>query len=70
MIAPQSPSAQVFIPTEPMLRADMASQRLAAIAAIQAHHIVLMNRSPYRHCGNQNFLGDNGLSKLTERLMH
>jgi len=70
VIAPKSPSAQVFIPTEPVPRADMPSQRLAAIAAIQAHHIFLMNRSPYRHCGNQNFLGDNGLSKLTERLMH
>jgi hypothetical protein len=29
-----------------------------------------MNWSPYRHSGNQNFLGLNGLSKLTECLMH
>jgi hypothetical protein len=70
MIAPQSPSAQVFIPTEPMSRADVPSQRLGAIATIEAGYVILMNGSPYRHCGNQNFLGSNGLSKLPERLMH
>jgi hypothetical protein len=53
-----------------------ASPIAGAVAAsspyspIQAHHVVLPNGSAYRHGGNQNFLGPNGLSKLTERLMH
>jgi hypothetical protein len=70
MITPQSPTLQVFVPTEPVSRADVPSQCLAPIAAIQAHHVVLMNRSPHRHSGNQNFLGRNGLYKLTERLIY
>jgi hypothetical protein len=69
MIAPQSPTAQVFVPIEPMSRANVPSQRLAPIATFEADHVILMNRSPYRHCGNQNFFGRNGLSKLSERLM-
>jgi hypothetical protein len=69
MIAPQSPTLQVFIPIEPVLRADVPSQRLAPIATIEAHHVILMNGSPYRHCGNQNFLGRNGLSNLTDSSM-
>jgi len=70
MIAPQSPSLQVFIRIEPVPRADVPSKHLRPIATIEAHHVVLMNRSPYRHGGNQNFLGLNGLSKLTERLIN
>ena len=53
-----------------MPRAYVPSQRLAPIAAIQANHVILMNGSSHRHRGNQNFLGRNGLSKLTERLIH
>jgi hypothetical protein len=48
----------------------MPSQCLSLIAAIQAHHVILMNGSPHRYSGNQNFLGRNGLSKLTERLIN
>src|SRR5258708_20284134 len=70
MIAPQSPTLQVFVPVEPVLGADVASERLAPIAAIQAHHVVLMNGSPYRHGGNQNFLCLNGLSEGTQRMMN
>ena len=73
MIAPQSPTLPVFVPIEPVPRADMPSKRLAPIAAIQAHHVVLMNGSPHRHGRGKNFLGLNGLSKLTElteRLIH
>ena len=43
---------------------------LAPIAALQAHNVVLTNGSPHRYSGNQNFLGRNGLSKLTERLIN
>jgi len=70
MIAPQSPTLQVIIAIEPVSRADVPAQRLSPLATIQAPHIVLMNRSPNRHGGNQNFLGLNGLSKLTERLIN
>ena len=70
MLAPQCPTLQVFIPAQAMQRADVPSQCLAPIAAIQAHHVILMNGSPHRYCGNQNFLGLNGLSNLTERLIH
>jgi hypothetical protein len=48
----------------------MPSQCLAPIAAIQAHHIVMMNGSPHRYSRCENFLGLNGLSKLTERLIN
>ena len=70
MIVPQPPTLQVFIPVEPVAGADVPSQCLSLIAAIQAHHVILMNGSPHRYSGNQNFLGRNGLSKLTERLIN
>jgi hypothetical protein len=70
MIAPQSPSLQVFVPIEPVSRADVPSQRLAPIATIEAHHVILMNGSPHRHGRGKNFLGLNGLSKVTERLIY
>jgi hypothetical protein len=69
MIAPQSPTLPVFVPIEPVPRADMPSKRLPPVAAIQANHVILMNGSPYRHGGNQNFLGRNGLSNLTDSSM-
>ena len=70
MIAPQPPAPQVFIPIEPVARADVPSQRLAPIAAIQAHHIVVMNGSPHRYSRCENFLCLNGLSELTQRVMN
>ena len=70
MIAPQSPSAQVFIPIESVLGADVPSERLGPIATIEAHHVILMNGSPHRHGRSKNFLGLNGLSKLTERVIY
>jgi len=48
----------------------MPSQCLAPIAAIQAHHVVLMNGSPHRHGRGKNFCGLNRLSKLSERVVH
>jgi hypothetical protein len=70
MIAPQSPSAQVLIPIESVLSADVPPQRLGPIATFEAHHVILTNGSPYRHGGNQNFLGRIGLSELTQRVMN
>jgi hypothetical protein len=69
MIAPQSPTLQVFVPIEPVLGADVAPESLGPIATIEAYHVILMNGSPYRHGGNQNFLGRNGLSKLSDSSM-
>ena len=70
MIAPQSPTAQVFVPIEPMARADVPSKHLRPIATIEAHHVILMNGSPHRHDRGKNFVGLSGLPKLTERLIY
>jgi hypothetical protein len=70
MIDPQSPTLQVFISSQAMSGADVPSQRLATIATIQAHHVILMNRSPHRYGRGTNFFRLTWLSKLTERLMH
>ena len=69
MIAPQSPSLQVFVPVECVSRADMASQCLAAIAAIHADDIIVVHRSPYRYGRCENFLFSNGLPEVTQRVM-
>jgi hypothetical protein len=70
MIAPQPPAPHVFIPIEPVARADVPSQRLAPVAAIQANDIIVVHGSPHRHGGNQNFLCLNGLSEVTQRVMN
>jgi hypothetical protein len=70
MIAPQSPSFQVFIPIERVLRADMASQCLAAIAAIHANDIIVVHRSPHRYGRCENLLCWNRLPELTQRVMN
>ena len=69
MIAPQSPSLQVFVPIERVSRADMASQCLAAIAAIHADDIIVVHRSPYRYGRCEN-LCLHGLSEVTQRVMN
>ena len=70
MIAPQSPSLQVFVPIERVLRADMASQCLAAIAAIHADDIIVVHGSSYRYGRCENFLCLNGLSEVSQRVMN
>ena len=70
MIASQPPPPSVFIRAQAMASADVAAECLAPIAAIQANHVILMNGSPYRHGGNQNFLCLNGLSELTQRMIN
>jgi hypothetical protein len=70
MIASQSPTLQVFLPVEPVSRADVPSQRFSSVAAVQANHIVPLHGSPHRYSRDKNFFERNGLSKLTERLMH
>jgi hypothetical protein len=70
MIAPQSPTLQIFITAQPMSRCDVPSQCLAAIAAIQANDIIVLHGSPHRYSRDTSFLWLNGLSKLTERLVN
>jgi len=70
MIAAQAPPLEVFVPIKPVPRADVPSQRLPPVAAIQAYHVLVMNGSPHRHGGNTNFLGLNRLSKLSQGAVH
>jgi hypothetical protein len=70
MIASQPPSLPVFIPGEAVANADVPSQCLAAIAAIEANHVVMAYRLPDRHSRSQNLRWLNLLSKLTERPMY
>ena len=66
----QSPAVQIVVPTQSMPCCDMPVQGLTRVAAIQANHIVVAHRLPHRHRGTENFLGLNGLCKLTEGSMY
>ena len=70
MIAPQSPSLQVFVTIERVLRADMASEHFSSIATIQANDIIVVHGSPHRYSRCENFLCLNGLSEVTQRVMN
>jgi hypothetical protein len=70
MMAPQSPSLQVFVDIERVLRADMTSEHFSSVAAIQANHIILVHGSPHRYSRCENFLCLNGLSEVTQRVMN
>jgi hypothetical protein len=70
MIAPQTPPLPVFIPVQAMADADMPSQHLAAVAAIETNHVVMAYRLFHRHGRSQNLCWLNLLSKLTERPMY
>ena len=50
--------------------ADVPSQRFAAVATIQANHIVMMYGSPHWHRRTKDFLGLNGLSKTAKGSMY
>jgi hypothetical protein len=70
MIAPQSPSLQVFVLIECMSRADVPLQHFPSIATIQANDIIVMHGSPHRYSRCENFLCLNGLSEATQRVMN
>ena len=70
MIAPQSPSLQVFVPIECVSRADVTLEHFSSVAAIQANHIILVHGSPHRYSRRENFLCLNGLSEETQRVMN
>jgi hypothetical protein len=68
MIAPQSPSLQVFVLIERVSRADVALEHLSSIATIQANDIIVLHGSPHRYSRCANFLCMNGLSEATQRV--
>jgi hypothetical protein len=68
MIAPQSPSLQVFVPIERVSRADMPLEHFSSIATIQANDIIVVHGSPHRYSRGENFLCLNGLSEVTQRV--
>src|ERR1700746_1920559 len=70
MIAPQSPSLQVFVLIERVSRADVALEHFSSISTIQANHIILVHGSPHRYSRGENFLCWNGLPELTQRVMN
>ena len=70
MIAAQTPPPPIFISIQTVADAEVPSQRLAAVAAIETNHIVMAYRLPDRHSRSQNFFRLNLLSKLTERPMY
>ena len=70
MIAPQSPSLQVFVPIERVSRADVPLEHFSSISTIQANHIILVHGSPHQYSRCENFLCLNGLSEVTQRAMN
>jgi hypothetical protein len=70
MIAPQSPSLQVFVLIERVSRADVPLQHFSSIATIQANDIIVVHGSPHRYSRCENFLCLNGLSEVTQRVMN
>ena len=70
MIAPQSPSLQVFVLIERVSRADMPLEHFSSIATIQANDIIVVYGSPHRYSRCENFLCLNGLSEVTQRVMN
>ena len=70
MTAPQSPPLAVFIAAQTVPGADMPSQRLPAIAAIETDHIVPVHGTTHGYSGSQNFFGLTWPSKLSQRSMN
>ena len=70
MIAPQSPSLQVFVLIERVSRADVPLEHFSSIATIQANDIIVVHGSPHRYSRCENFLCLNGLSEVNQRVMN
>jgi hypothetical protein len=70
MIAPQPPTLAVFISAQAMPGADMPSQRLPPVAAIEANHVVPVNGPSRRDSGSENLVWFGRLSKQTDRPMN
>ena len=70
MVAPQTPALPIFIPGQAVAHADMAAERLAPVAAIQADHPILTHRSPHRYRRSQRHLGRIGPFSLSQGSMY
>jgi len=70
MIAAQPPPLAVLIWAQTVPGADMSSQRLSAVAAIETDHIISAHGAPYRDSGSENLLWFRRLSKLSKRSMN
>jgi|HubBroStandDraft_6_1064221.scaffolds.fasta_scaffold83442_4 hypothetical protein len=70
MIAPQSPSLQVFVAIESVSRCEMASEHFSSVATIQANDVIVVHGSPHRYSRCENFLCLNRLSEVTQRVMN
>ena len=70
MIAPQAPPLLVFFPAQAVAGADVPSQRLAPVAAIETSHIVPVHGSSHRDGRSPNLFRLIRLSKLTDRPMN
>jgi hypothetical protein len=70
MTAPQTPPLPVFIPGQTVPGADVPSQRLAPVAAIETSHIVAVDGPSHRHSGSENLVWFGRLSNLTDRPMN
>jgi hypothetical protein len=70
MIAPQSPSLQVFVSIERVSRADMPLEHFSYIATIQTNDIIVVHGSSHRYGRCENILCLNGLSEVTQRVMN
>ena len=69
MIAQQPPPPPIFVAGEAVATADVAAQRLAAVAAIETNHVVVAYRLSHRHGRITDFLRLGRLPKSTERSM-
>jgi hypothetical protein len=70
MIAPQSPSLPVFISAQAVAGADMPSQRLPSVAAIETSHTVSLDGPSHGHSGSETLVRLGRLSNLTDRPMN
>jgi hypothetical protein len=70
MIAPQSPSLQIGIPSHIVSLGDVPPQRLSSVATIQANHIIVVHGSPHRYSRCESFLCLYGLSEAVKRVMN
>jgi hypothetical protein len=70
MVAPQPPPLPVFFPAQAVAGADVPSQSLAPVAAIETSHMVAVDGPSHRHSGGENLVRFGRLSKLTDRPMN
>ncbi len=70
MIAPQSPSLQVFVWAQAVSAGDVAAQGFPPITAIEANHVVVADRLAHRDSGGKHFFDRSLRSDPTQRAMH